>query len=89
MKSGVKCHVHLQVIHFIKNNKYNKIIYITLNVLVLEDGANIDENTLLSWCRENMPHFYCPKRIVFITELPKTSTGKVQKNILRDILAKE
>ncbi|MEX2248467.1 MAG: hypothetical protein WD671_02435, partial [Parvibaculum sp.] len=34
-------------------------------------------------CRANLAHFKCPKTVVF-TELPKTSTGKVQKFKLRE-----
>jgi len=37
-------------------------------------------------CREQMAHFKAPKRIIF-TPLPKTSTGKVQKFMLRKQLA--
>ena len=40
------------------------------------------EHELLTWCREKMAHFAAPKKIVFV-ELPKTTTGKVQKNLLR------
>ena len=31
-----------------------------------------------------MAHFKCPKRVEFVKELPKTSTGKIQKYILRE-----
>ena len=34
-------------------------------------------------CNQHMAHFKCPKRVVFGT-LPKTSTGKVQKFVLRE-----
>lgn len=44
---------------------------------------NIDEMTLIQWCRERMAHFKTPKTVVFC-ELPKTSTGKIQKYTLRD-----
>jgi fatty-acyl-CoA synthase len=39
---------------------------------------------LISHCRANLAHFKCPSRIVF-TELPKTSTGKIQKFKLREL----
>ena len=38
---------------------------------------------VIAWCRDNMAHYKCPKTVVF-GELPKTSTGKIQKFILRD-----
>jgi fatty-acyl-CoA synthase len=43
----------------------------------------VDEAELLSFCRENLAHFKCPKLIVFC-ELPKTTTGKIQKFKLRE-----
>ena len=49
----------------------------------LREGAKVDEAGLIDWCREHMAHFKCPKTIVF-TELPKTSTGKIQKFVLRE-----
>ncbi len=41
-----------------------------------------NESDLIDYCRDNMAHFKAPKHIVF-GELPKTSTGKIQKFILR------
>jgi fatty-acyl-CoA synthase len=38
---------------------------------------------LLAYCRENLAHFKCPKTVVF-GELPKTTTGKIQKFRLRE-----
>jgi fatty-acyl-CoA synthase len=38
---------------------------------------------VLDFCRENLARFKVPKNVVF-TELPKTSTGKVQKFALRE-----
>ncbi len=50
-------------------------------------GADVSEADLIAWCREELANFKCPKNIVF-TELPKTSTGKIQKFKLRE-MAKE
>jgi len=49
----------------------------------LKGGANVTEQTLIDYCRENLAHFKCPKTVIF-TELPKTSTGKIQKFVLRE-----
>jgi len=51
------------------------------------EGVDVSEDDLIAWCREVLARFKCPKNIVF-TELPKTSTGKVQKFKLRE-MAKE
>lgn len=49
----------------------------------LKDGATVTEADLIAFCRANMAHFKVPKTIVF-GSLPKTSTGKIQKFILRE-----
>ncbi|QHG64604.1 acyl-CoA synthetase [Pseudomonas putida] len=41
------------------------------------------ESDIISWCREHLAGFKVPKTVVF-GELPKTSTGKIQKYVLRD-----
>ncbi len=51
------------------------------------DGAEVSADDLIQWCRDNLAHYKCPRHVVF-TELPKTSTGKIQKFKLRE-MAKE
>jgi fatty-acyl-CoA synthase len=48
----------------------------------LKPGAQATEAELISHCRTMLPHFKAPRRVVF-GELPKTSTGKIQKHVLR------
>ncbi|KAK1273587.1 putative acyl-activating enzyme 5, peroxisomal [Acorus gramineus] len=43
------------------------------------------EAELIGFCKERMPKYMVPKRVVFQAELPKTSTGKIQKFVLRDM----
>jgi fatty-acyl-CoA synthase len=50
----------------------------------LRGGAQATKEELIAWCRERLAHFKAPRHIVF-TELPKTSTGKIQKFRLRDM----
>ena len=50
-------------------------------------GAELTNDEIIDHCRDNLARFKCPRHVVF-TELPKTSTGKVQKFILRE-MAKE
>ncbi len=38
---------------------------------------------VIAWCRDHLAHFKVPRRVVF-QPLPKTSTGKIQKTVLRD-----
>jgi len=49
----------------------------------LKPGRDASEDTLIAFCRDRLAGFKCPKRVVF-QELPKTSTGKIQKFLLRD-----
>jgi fatty-acyl-CoA synthase len=49
----------------------------------LKSGAQASEEELIEFCRANLPRFKAPKAVVF-GPLPKTSTGKIQKNILRE-----
>lgn len=46
-------------------------------------GEALSEEEVIAFCRANMARFKVPKTVIF-TDLPKTSTGKVQKFLLRD-----
>ena len=52
-------------------------------VALKADNLEITEKEMIAFCREHMAHFKAPKDIVF-GPLPKTSTGKIQKFLLRD-----
>jgi fatty-acyl-CoA synthase len=57
-------------------------------VVVLKEGAQATESDIIEFCRNRLAHFKCPKRVDFIDTLPRTATGKVQKNLLRERLWK-
>mgnify|MGYP001817742925 FL=1 len=50
----------------------------------LRDGTNVEAQDIIDWCREHLAHFKCPRYVVFV-DLPKTSTGKIQKFKLREM----
>ncbi len=50
----------------------------------LIEGATADETQVIAFVRENLAGFKTPKRVIF-RELPKTSTGKIQKFALRQL----
>ncbi len=52
--------------------------------IVLKEGSKIKARQLLSFCREHLAGFKCPTEIEFISSLPRTSTGKIQKYVLRE-----
>ncbi|MGB6969548.1 MAG: acyl-CoA synthetase [Methyloceanibacter sp.] len=47
-------------------------------------GAEVTAEEIIAYCKEKLARFKCPRHVVF-TELPKTSTGKIQKFKLRDL----
>jgi fatty-acyl-CoA synthase len=51
--------------------------------VTLKEDAKATQEEIIAFCRDNMAHFKCPKTVVF-GDLPKTSTGKVQKYVLRE-----
>ncbi|XP_010526841.1 PREDICTED: probable acyl-activating enzyme 2 [Tarenaya hassleriana] len=48
----------------------------------LKDGFDVKPEEIIEFCREHLPHYMAPKTVVF-SDLPRTSTGKVQKYLLR------
>ena len=53
--------------------------------VALRDGASVTEAELIAFCRERLAHYKAPRSVVF-GPIPKTSTGKIQKNLLRESL---
>jgi fatty-acyl-CoA synthase len=51
--------------------------------VVLKAGANAAEAELIAFARDRLAHFKAPHGVSFVTELPKTATGKIQKYVLR------
>jgi fatty-acyl-CoA synthase len=50
----------------------------------LKPGASATSEELIAWCRQNLAAYKCPRYVVF-AEIPKTSTGKLQKFKLREV----
>ena len=51
--------------------------------VALRSGSSVDAAELLDFVRARLARFKVPREIEFVTELPKTATGKVQKFVLR------
>ena len=49
----------------------------------LKQGENVTEEEIIEFCRGRLARFKCPAAVEF-TELPRTSTGKIQKFVLRE-----
>jgi benzoate-CoA ligase family protein len=52
-------------------------------------GRMIDAVALVQWCREGLSAYKRPRAVVGMTELPKTATGKIRRNVLRELVAEE
>ncbi len=52
-------------------------------VTLRDDAGEVSEQEIIDFCRANMAHFKAPRKVVF-GALPKTSTGKIQKFVLRE-----
>jgi len=52
-------------------------------------GRTVDAAALVQWCREGLAAYKRPRAVVRVTELPKTATGKIRRNVLRELVADE
>lgn len=50
----------------------------------LKPGATATADEMLEWCRQGLARYKVPRNVIF-TEVPRTSTGKIQKFKLRDV----
>jgi acyl-CoA synthetase (AMP-forming)/AMP-acid ligase II len=57
--------------------------------VVRKPGASLDEETLGAFCAERLADYKRPRRLWFVTELPRNATGKVMKHKLREQVATE
>jgi acyl-CoA synthetase (AMP-forming)/AMP-acid ligase II len=64
----------------IPDEKWGELV----TALVVTDGSGVSAEDLITHCRGTLAGFKCPKRIEFVTELPRTATGKLQKFKLRE-----
>jgi len=46
---------------------------------VLREGASATERELHDFCAAHLAHFKIPRKVVFLTEIPKGATGKLQR----------
>ncbi len=55
-------------------------------VIILAEGQNTDDHTLIDFCREQLASYKVPRRVLFVDEFPQNALGKVQKAKLRESL---
>ena len=57
-------------------------------VVVRTKADSIDEKAIMLALQDRLAKFKQPKKIIFMEDLPRNTMGKVQKNVLRDQVAK-
>ena len=58
-------------------------------VVVPLEGASLDSDAVVAWCKERLASFRVPERVEFRRVLPRTSVGKIQKHVLKAEMASE
>ena len=55
----------------------------------LNEGFDLSDEDVKACCRDQITYFKIPRHIRFVTEYPKTVTGKIQKFVMRDEMLKQ
>ncbi|MDL5159198.1 benzoate-CoA ligase family protein [Actinomycetospora termitidis] len=59
----------------------------TVACVVPVEGAIVDPEALIAWCREGLASFKKPRHVLEIEAVPRTATGKVQRFLVRELAA--
>ncbi|MBY7144295.1 AMP-binding protein [Virgibacillus sp. NKC19-3] len=60
-----------------------KFIEAVCAVIVTKETVNTTEEEIIDHCKEYLASYKKPKRVIFVDELPRTASGKIQKYVLR------
>jgi acyl-CoA synthetase (AMP-forming)/AMP-acid ligase II len=72
--------VHECAVFGVPDEKWGEAVVATL---ALTPGSSLDEAAVLAHARARLAKYQVPKRVLFVPEIPKTATGKLDKNQLR------
>lgn len=61
-----------------------KYIEIVCAVIVKKKGSVLTEENIIDYCKEYLASYKKPRKVIFVDEIPRTPSGKVQKFILRE-----
>ena len=53
--------------------------------VVLKTGATCTEDELIAFCRETLAAYKCPRKVQFVSDVPRTSTGKIMRRELHTL----
>jgi acyl-coenzyme A synthetase/AMP-(fatty) acid ligase len=52
-------------------------------------GQSVDAGTLIAFCRDGLASFKRPRQVLTLDALPKTATGKIQRVVVREMVARQ
>jgi len=55
-----------------------------IHLFIVGAGFSIEKKDILLYCKKNLASYKLPKKIKFVSELPKTSSGKIKRQVLKD-----
>ena len=55
-----------------------------IHLFIVVDGFSIEKKDIFLYCKKNLASYKLPKKIEFVSELPKTSSGKIKRQILKN-----
>ena len=53
--------------------------------IVLKEGASVTENEIIEFCHDSLAAYKVPRRVQFVDDVPRTSTGKIMRRMLRTL----
>lgn len=56
----------------------------SVHAVVVRNGPELDEPTLLAWAREHLAGYKLPRSVSFVDEIPRNASGKILKKVLRE-----
>jgi long-chain acyl-CoA synthetase len=55
-----------------------------VKVFIVKKDATLSEEEIISYCRENLTGYKCPKHVEFRADLPKSNVGKILRRMLKE-----
>lgn len=52
----------------------------------LKEGSSVDDQQIISYCKDRMAAYKVPRQVEFVCEFPKSPTGKILKRVMMDSL---
>jgi long-chain acyl-CoA synthetase len=53
--------------------------------IVLKEGTTSTEEDMIAFCRKELAAYKCPRKVQFVEDVPKTSTGKIMRRELHSL----